>query len=117
MDGKDVETSQYTARSGSTIITLKPAYLDTLSAGKHTLTVLYTDGQTSGSFEIEKAAIVDTSEPEDSGNATAAQPNKELGTSVPQTGDNSNIVLWLGLFIVASASLVGLWGYTRMKKH
>lgn len=117
VDGKDVDTSQYTARSGSTIITLKPAYLDTLSAGKHTLTVLYTDGQTSGSFEIEKAAIVDTSEPEDSGNATAAQPNKELGTSVPQTGDNSNIVLWLGLFIVASASLVGLWGYTRMKKH
>lgn len=44
IDGKAVDSENYTAVSGSTIITWKAEYLNTLSAGKHTLTVLYTDG-------------------------------------------------------------------------
>lgn len=52
VDGKAVDASNYTVVSGSTIITLKDDYLNTLSVGKHTLTVLYTDGEASGTFEI-----------------------------------------------------------------
>ena len=36
---------EYTAEAGSVIITLKKEYLDTLSEGKHTLTVYFKDGQ------------------------------------------------------------------------
>ena len=35
VDGKEVDENNYTVKSGSTIITLKPTYLDTLSEGKH----------------------------------------------------------------------------------
>lgn len=52
VDGKSLSPSDYTIRSGSTIVTLKSEYLSTLSTGKHTLTVVYFDGKTSGEFEI-----------------------------------------------------------------
>lgn len=45
MDGKPVDPANYEAKSGSVIITFKPAYLKTLSAGTHTVTVLFDDGR------------------------------------------------------------------------
>ena len=94
VDGKDVETSYYTAKSGSTVISLKPEYLNTLSEGKHTLTVLYTDGQTSGQFEVLRQS--------------------ENGT--PQTGDTADSMLWLILMIL-SCGLAGTVAYSRIKKR
>ena len=45
-DGKALTRDKdYTAESGSVIITLKKEYLDTLSEGKHALTVYFKDGQ------------------------------------------------------------------------
>ena len=39
-----VDSKYYTTESGSTIITLKKEYLDTLKAGEHTLMVTFSDG-------------------------------------------------------------------------
>lgn len=44
VDGKQVPSDCYTVRSGSTILTLAPAYLDTLANGEHTVTAFYADG-------------------------------------------------------------------------
>lgn len=44
VDSALIAADKYTAVSGSTVITLKKDYLDTLSVGKHTLTVVYNDG-------------------------------------------------------------------------
>ncbi len=44
VDGKEVDSKNYTVESGSTIITLKESYLKTLSIGNHTLRVEYNDG-------------------------------------------------------------------------
>lgn len=41
-----VDEDSYTSRSGSTIIALKQAYLDTLSAGDHAFTVVLNNGKT-----------------------------------------------------------------------
>ena len=95
VDGKAVDASNYTVRSGSTIITLKPSYLSTLSVGKHTLTVIYTDGETSGEFEILKKA----------------------GLTVTETGDNSNVILWITLMFIAACCLTGTVGYSHKKKY
>ena len=46
IDGKTLATTKYTAKSGSTIITLKESYLETLKSGKHTVTVVFEDGET-----------------------------------------------------------------------
>ena len=44
VDGKDVAADNYTAKSGSVIVTLKPSFLETLSVGQHTLTAKFNDG-------------------------------------------------------------------------
>ena len=42
VDGQKLDAKQYTAASGSTIITLAADYVQTLATGEHTLTVRYT---------------------------------------------------------------------------
>ena len=42
VDGQKLDAKQYTAASGSTIITLAADYVQTLATGGHTLTVRYT---------------------------------------------------------------------------
>ena len=52
VDGKTLAKSNYTAEEGSTVVYLKAAYLKTLAAGKHTVTILSTSGNTSMDFTI-----------------------------------------------------------------
>ena len=52
VDGKTLAKSNYTAEEGSTVVYLKAAYLKTLAAGKHTITILSTVGNTSMDFTI-----------------------------------------------------------------
>ena len=52
VDGKILAKSNYTAEEGSTVVYLKAAYLKTLAAGKHTVTILSTSGNTSMDFTI-----------------------------------------------------------------
>jgi len=91
IDGKTIAESNYIANSGSTIITLKSSYLQTLSTGEHTITVVFTDNEASGSFKVQKA------------------------TSIPFTGDTFNVTLWISVMVVAGASLVVLL-YKRRKQ-
>ena len=83
VDGTLIDAKNYTAVSGSTVITLKADYLKTLSVGTHKLTVVYTDGECSTNYEI-KATQTE--------NGISSDPEK-----APQTGDNSNIPLWFAL--------------------
>lgn len=89
VDGKAVDADCYTAENGSTIITLKAEYLETLAAGEHTLTVLYTDGKATGTFTVAEkpAEVVDDD------------------TESPQTGDDSNIALWIALLLASGAGI------------
>ena len=96
VDGKLIDTDKYTAVSGSTVITLKKDYLGTLSVGKHTLTVVYSDGECSTEFEIKAA--------QSGGSTTPDKPNQDDPKS-PQTGDTSNIVLWAALLFVSGGVL------------
>ena len=52
VDGKTLAKSNYTAEEGSTVVYLKAAYLKTLAAGKHTVTILSTSGNTSMDFTV-----------------------------------------------------------------
>ena len=53
VDGTLIGADKYTAVTGSTLVTLKKDYLETLSVGKHTLTVVYIDGECTTNFEIK----------------------------------------------------------------
>lgn len=87
VDGKDLDTSSYTVKEGSTIVNLKASYLETLSVGKHTLAVVSETGTASTEFTIKAAAVVDGD------------------TESPQTGDNSNLMLWIALMLVSGGAL------------
>lgn len=55
VDGNLVQESNYVAESGSTIITFKQSYLNTLGVGKHTLKVVFANGtETTIEFTIAK---------------------------------------------------------------
>ena len=59
VDGELLGTMYYTAKEGSTIITLKAEYLNTLSVGKHTFEIVWNDGSAGTSFIIKENEIVD----------------------------------------------------------
>lgn len=90
VDGKAVDAQHYDVKAGSTIITLKASYLETLAAGEHSITVVYTDGETSGTFKVQAKS------------------------TVPATGDNSHLVLWFSLMIVSCAAILVLLNYKRL---
>ena len=58
VDDELVDPNNYTAESGSTIITLKKEYVDNLSIGKHTLKVVFSDGgQATTIFNVAKTTV------------------------------------------------------------
>ena len=66
VDGNELKEADYTAAAGSTIVTLKKEFLDTLTNGKHSITICFNDGEAVGSFTVElpgNAATGDTSNP------------------------------------------------------
>ena len=93
VDGKDVDKANYEVKAGSTIITLKASYLDTLAVGEHTITVVYTDGSTDGAFNVHAKA------------------------NSPATGDDFNITLYASLMAVSVTALVVLLLASKKRKQ
>ena len=85
VDNELVDPKNYTAESGSTIITLKKEFVDTLSVGEHTLKVLFNDGgEAITTFNVARVTVP---------------------TDNPNTGDN------IGFYIISGIlSIVGLAG-------
>jgi len=121
VDGEVLDDTHYTAVSGSTVVTLKKSYLDTLSLGKHTLTVVYLDGEASCTFTVEGTVQDNTGgvapdkpeaeKPEAEKPAGGTPGNGGTGTAgpatdVPKTGDGSNVEQWMLLFILSFAGIV-----------
>lgn len=100
IDGKTVATKNYTAKSGSTIITFNEDYMNTLKVGKHTLETNYTDGSAETTLTVKKKSAIEAND----GN-----------TSSPDTGDSSNIILWSLLLVVCGGMFAGGM-YLRIRK-
>ena len=116
VDGTLIDAKNYTAVSGSTVITLKADYLKTLSAGTHKITVVYTDGECSANFEVKKAASEQT-KPTEGDKTDTTKPAGGKDTISPQTGDNSNLALWFVVLFVSGAGVLGTTVYSKRKKH
>ena len=120
VDGKDLDASNYTVKEGSTIVTLNAAYLNTLSVGKHTLSVVSANGTATTEFTITAAPTGgddQTGGSDQTGSDTTPQePDKNGGdTTIPQTGDSSNAVLWIALLFASGVGLMGAAVYSRKK--
>ena len=115
VDGTLIDAKNYTAKSGSTIITLKADYLKTLSVGAHNLTVVYTDGECSTNFEVKQTASEQT-KPTEGDKSDTTTPTGGKDTTSPQTGDNSNMLLWVALLFVSGAGVLGTTVYSKKKR-
>lgn len=102
VDDEVLSKDNYTIKSGSTIATLKTAYLDTLSEGDHILTFIYEDGDVSTNFTIAKAKIEVEEEPEE---VMGKKSNN------PKTGDP--IVVFVALLIVSTLGIIVTYKFTK----
>lgn len=138
VDGNLVDVKNYTVKEGSTIVTLKADYLNTLSVGNHTFEIIWTDGTASTRFTVSKSDSGSAEPKDNDGNngkndntnntpATALEDKNSNGTSgsqtddnqqitSPKTGDNSHTVLWISLLGVSLAGLLSMI-YVRKKKE
>ena len=121
VDNVLVDSSNYTSKSGSTIIVLNKDYVDTLAVGEHTLKVAFADGgEAETTFTIAKKAEENNNnnnnENNNNGNNnnTPSQTEKEDkkdNSSNPKTGDN--VMLYVA---IASMSIIGLGATTIVAK-
>ena len=138
VDGNLVDVRNYTVKEGSTIVTLKADYLNTLSVGNHTFEIIWTDGTASTRFTVSKSDSGSDEPKDNDGNngkndntnntpATVPEDKNNNGTSgsqtddnqqitAPKTGDNSHTVLWTSLLGVSLAGILSMI-YVRKKKE
>ncbi len=132
IDGVLIDPDNYTAVSGSTEITLKKEFLDTLSVGKHTLTVVYSDGECSTEFKIKAAGNASdnsdtdnnshSTKPSEHNNSHNAKPSKHNKTNTtettsPKTGYATNMLLLFGILFFGGNAIIGIMIIQRKKKR
>ena len=134
VDGKVIDRTNYDAKEGSTIITLKAEYLKTLSTGSHTFAIVWNNGIAGTNFTVAANTSgnnsgnnsnnndsnhgSDNSGNNDSSNTAGAAANTAAASAqeldkVPATGDPFGI--WLTLFAISLTGLAGM--LARRKKN
>ena len=116
VDNVLVDSSNYTSKSGSTIIVLNKDYVDTLAVGEHTLKVAFADGgEAETTFTIARKVENNNNNENNNENNIPSKPeNKEEmkdNSLNPKTGDN--IMLYVA---IAGMSIIGLGATTIVAK-
>lgn len=109
MDGVTLDASNYTVEEGSTIVTLKPEYVATLSEGEHTIDIVSKSGSAKTVFTV-------SSEQSAADGSTADGSTTLDGAS---TDDESNTwVIWviLAVAVVAVAAVAVVLVWLKKKK-
>ena len=94
VDGVTVDPVNYTVTEGSTIITFKPEYLKSLSAGNHSFELVWTDGTAATNFTVAE--------------------NADQSAKSPKTGEDFSRTLCTVLLMDSCAVLAGM--FVRRKK-
>ena len=96
VDGVTVDPVNYTVTEGSTIITFKPEYLKSLSAGNHSFELVWTDGTAVTNFTVAE--------------------NADQSAKSPKTGEDFSMALCTALLMVSCAGLAGIFA-KRKRNH
>ena len=96
VDGVTVDPINYTVTEGSTIITFKPEYLKSLSAGNHSFELIWTDGTAATNFTVAE--------------------NTDQSAKSPKTGEDFSMALCTVLLMVSCEGLAGIFA-KRKRNH
>ncbi|MBO5337846.1 MAG: hypothetical protein J6A94_12045 [Lachnospiraceae bacterium] len=119
VDGNSVDPSNYTVKSGSTIVILKKSYMDTLSVGTHTLEMIWTDASIFTTFSIlapedgkaDGGAVAGgTVEKSDEDDADENEDVEEVAVkvkdNVPKTGDITPLGSLFACMLLSGAGIL-----------
>ena len=101
VDGTVIEQKNYTAVSGSIIVELKPEYLTTLAAGKHTLAIHSASGSAQTEFTIKGKEASSADQDINSQKPTSADQK----VTAVETGDADFPMMWV---LALAVSFVGI---------
>lgn len=91
VDDETISESNYAVASGSTIVTLKTEFLDTLAEGVHKLTFVYIDGEVSTNFTVIGASQTITEDDvANAGETTATEGNANESQSATGEDDTND---------------------------
>ena len=93
VDRNEIDSSCYTVSDGSTVVTLKPEYLGTLSVGEHTLSIVSRNGSADTVFTVYKK--------DDS----------------PKTGDIITSSIWFALITLSGGIAIGTRLSSKKKRE
>ncbi|MBR2037562.1 MAG: heparinase II/III family protein [Lachnospiraceae bacterium] len=121
VDGVTVDSSYYTLEEGSTILTFKVAYLNTLSEGDHTVVMHYTnDRSVQMTLTVHESVEQDSSDEQtdvsdQSQQTEVSDQNQQTQAANPKTGDDSRILMYI-IFVICGMVLLVSWGIYRRRK-
>ena len=98
VNGKELKDTDYDIKSGSTILTLKPSFLDTLSAGKHKIRFEFNTGSVEAYFTVK-------------------DKENYSQTESANTGVQNKYGLWIVLLLVAAGGLAGFGILSKRRKN
>lgn len=102
LDGAVVDPAHYTLSEGSTIVELHADFLKTLSAGEHTLRVLFKDGTADTTFTVKAA---ETEKPEPSESEKPSEPTPTENPAYPDNPKTGDIALLVPAVLMSVCAL------------
>ena len=114
VDGKEVARENYELTEGSTIVTLKASFLNTLGVGEHTLSVVSTTGTAETTFTVAEAAKPAPGQTSTTTTTTTSSKSKKKAgkETLPQSGDSAYVMAG-AVFAAGAAALLLAWAMKR----
>lgn len=115
VDDKEVAAENYVLTEGSTIVTLKTSFLNTLGVGDHKLSVVSATGTAETTFTVAEAAkpAPGQTTTTTTTTTTTSRPKKKAGKeALPESGDSTYVIA--GAVLAAGvAALLLAWAMKR----
>lgn len=115
VDDKEVAAENYVLNEGSTIVTLKASFLNTLGVGEHKLSVVSTTGTAETNFTVAEAAkpAPGQTTTTTTTTTTTSKPKKKAGKeTLPESGD-SEYAMAGAVLAAGVVALLLAWAMTR----
>ena len=121
VDGKMVDSRNYTAWGTSTNVKFKKDFVNNLSVGEHTVTFKFADGYATTSLTVAKKDNSDTGKPSDDGKtdtntntntntsgngAATTAANVSTQVKAPKTGDDLQPALWAVILGISGVGII-----------
>lgn len=110
VDGKEVARENYELTEGSTIVTLKASFLNTLGVGEHRLSVVSSTGTAETTFTVAEAAKPTPGQSSTTTTTTTSSKSKKKAgkETLPQSGDSAYVMAGVVLAAGVAALLLAL---------